>query len=103
MAYTKRRKVTLPINHHDHDADWLEYQLLQLAERDRITACTGYNLAYSSVMSSEPIEHKRENLARYTANCKMRIYVSSKKEQLKPYRESAVKVNRQSNFSIDDL
>lgn len=106
MAYTKRRKVTLPVNHHDQDADWLESELLKLHPRDQIYASTAYSGIYAETMNNEPVEHKRVNKARRTANLRMREFVAKKKALLTSSITESRAIQRpqqQSNFSIDSL
>ena len=106
MAYTKRRKVTLPANHHDHDADWLESELLKLHPRDQIYASTAYSGIYSQTMNTESVEHKRINRARRAANLRMREFVSKKQVSAEVLHNSAMKNRRPqqaSNFNLDNL
>lgn len=67
--------MKLPIRHHPDDARWLRDQLAQLPLRLRERAAAGYSAAYLSALEAEPMEHKRENAARFSANSRLRLFV----------------------------
>lgn len=105
MAYTKRRKVTLPVDHHEQDSDWLESELLKLHPRDQIYASTAYSGIYAETMNTEPVEHKRVNRARRAANLRMREFVAKKKVLATSMNQERVahRSQQQSNFNLDNL
>lgn len=65
----------IPTHHHPDDARWLSDQLAQLPLRLRERAAAGYSAAYQAAYESEPMEHKRENAARFAANSRLRLFV----------------------------
>ena len=82
-------KVALPVNHCEKDAQWLTEQLLSIPAQHRITACVGYSEAYLNGYKSTDVQHKKENLARRTANIKMREFVAKCKAKTKRFTPPA--------------
>lgn len=66
--------MTLPA-HHPDDARWLRAKLDSLPARYRAKAMEGYGAAYQAAYDAEPLEHKRENAARFAANTKLREFI----------------------------
>lgn len=66
---------------HDDDKDWVLKKINELptAEHKQIAA-DGYQKAYAENFNLEPIEHRKSNVARRTANTKLRKYVIKVKE-----------------------
>lgn len=76
MAYNNRKvmRVAMPSNHSPADAEWIEHALLMLSPAHQLRARVAYSEAYAEAYNSEPIEHKRENIARRTANHRLRCF-----------------------------
>lgn len=65
----------LPKTHHSGDKTWLQQQLKRLPHRAREKAREGYEAVYKEAYDAETVHHKKENAARYEANCRLRVYV----------------------------
>lgn len=65
----------LPELHHPHDKKWIEEQLKKLPPSALATAIKGYEKVFSESYDNEPLEHRKENKARFTANTRLREYV----------------------------
>ena len=65
----------LPDNHHPDDARWIAEQLRLLPYGYRHKATQEYSEAYVQAHESEPLEHKKDNRARFAANTRLRIFV----------------------------
>lgn len=65
----------LPERCHPYDQKWIEEQLKKLPPFALATAIKGYEKVFSESFDSEPIEHKKMNVARYAANTRLRKYV----------------------------
>jgi hypothetical protein len=65
----------LPERHHQHDRKWIEEQLRRLPPSALETAIKGYEKVFSESYDSEPMEHRKENTARFSANSRLREYV----------------------------
>ena len=79
-GYAKRRQVTLPINHCEDDADWIEQQLLRLPTKYQLQARASYTDIYKETYDAEPSEHRRTNKARSAANTRLRLFVKRVEE-----------------------
>lgn len=69
-------KITMPSKHAKADAEWIQSQLMKLRPEDRVTAAKGYTANFVTACREEPIEHKKENRARYRANTSLCQYVT---------------------------
>jgi len=65
----------LPERHHQHDKEWIEEQLKKLPPSALAPAIRGYEKVFSESHDSEPVEHKKMNKARFSANTRLREYV----------------------------
>ena len=65
----------LPERCHPYDRKWIEAQLQKLPPFALRRAIEGYEKVFSESYDSEPIEHKKMNIARYTANTRLRKYI----------------------------
>ena len=65
----------LPERYHLHDKKWIEEQLKKLPPFAVRRAIEGYEKVFSESYDSEPIEHKKMNVARYAANTRLRKYI----------------------------
>ena len=65
----------LPANHHPDDAQWIAEQLRLLPYSYRHKAAQGYSEAYADAYAAEPLEHKKDNRARFAANTRLRKFV----------------------------
>ena len=66
----------LPKIYHPDDRKWLEDQFRKLPPEHRNKAAHGYSIAYCQALEREPAEHKKENVARFEANSRLRRYVN---------------------------
>lgn len=57
---------------HRHDKKWITQQLLRLPPDKRGAVWEEYKALFSKAFDAEPIEHKKENAARKTANNMLR-------------------------------
>ena len=64
----------LPANHHPDDAHWIREQLSKLPAAQRTQARDGYSAAYQVAHDAEPLEHKKDNRARFAANTRLRVF-----------------------------
>ena len=64
----------LPDNYHPDDAHWIAEQLAALPVGYRRKAAQGYAAAYVQAHEAEPLEHKKDNCARFAANTRLRIF-----------------------------
>lgn len=65
----------LPERYHPHDKKWIREQLRKLPPSAWSAALRGYEKVFSESYDSEPLEHKKENKARFSANFRLREYV----------------------------
>ena len=65
----------LPDNYHPDDANWIAEQLAALPVNYRIRAAKGYSDAYAQAHDAEPLDHKKDNRARFAANTRLRKFV----------------------------
>ena len=65
----------LPKLHHQHDRKWIEEQLKKLPPSALEAAIKGYEKVFTESYDSEPVEHKKMNKARFSANTRLREYV----------------------------
>lgn len=63
------------MRHSRDDARWIRQQLERIPQRYRQKAVDGYSDAYQSAYDAEPIEHRKENAARFAANTRLRIFI----------------------------
>lgn len=61
---------------HSHDEQWIKEQLFKLQPRDRKQAIEGYKKLFKEAYDNEPIKHKKSNVARFTANSRLRKFVA---------------------------
>ena len=62
---------------HRHDKDWVTKKIMSLPGSDeKNKAWEGYQKVYKKAFDFEPVDHKKENFARRTANTKLRLYVA---------------------------
>lgn len=65
----------LPENHHPHDKEWIKQQLKKVPVGYRAGVAYKYSTAYKEAHDAEPVEHVKENKARFAANTRLRIYI----------------------------
>ena len=65
----------LPEQYHPYDKKWIEEQLKKLPPFAVRRAIEGYEKVFAESYDSEPIEHKKMNVARYSANTRLRKYI----------------------------
>lgn len=63
------------IKHHPHDFKWICEQIARLPVHLQPRAEAGYSLVYQEAHDAEPVEHKKENAARFAANTRLRKFV----------------------------
>ena len=61
---------------HSHDEQWIKEQLFKLQPRDRKQAIEGYKKLFKAAHDAEPVRHKKSNVARFTANSRLRKFVA---------------------------
>ena len=61
---------------HRHDKKWVTEQLLKLPQDKKQAAWDAYKRVYKETFEAEPIDHKKENQARRTANTRLRVYIA---------------------------
>lgn len=66
---------------HKHDQEWIREQLFKLSHGDRMDAINGYKKLFKAAYDNEPINHKKSNVARFTANTRLRKFVEIKTNQ----------------------
>lgn len=81
MAYAPRKKITgtMPFRHHSDDAQWIDEQLSILDVETRAKVAGAYGRAYLEACDCEPLEHKKEGIARRLANTRLRIFTDKRK------------------------
>lgn len=67
--------LNIPECAHNGDIKWIEEMLSKLNPTMRQKAVEGYTSVFTSELSNEPIEHKKLNRARYSANLRLRLFV----------------------------
>lgn len=72
------------MEYHPHDKKWVAQQISGLPPRFRGKAKIGYESAYLEALDAEPVEHKKENAARFAANSRLRAFVKRVNEVVKP-------------------
>lgn len=65
---------------HPHDEKWIKEQLFQLSLLKRQEAIEGYKKLFKEAYDNEPINHKKSNVARFTANSRLRKFVDKHKK-----------------------
>lgn len=60
---------------HSHDRRWVAEQIGKLPPKYRSKAQSGYEAAYIEAAEAEPMEHRKENAARFAANSRLRLFV----------------------------
>ena len=65
----------LPEHHHPHDKQWLIKQFDAIPVGKRGAVSHKYSVAYRDAHAAEPVEHLRDNVARRTANTRLRVYI----------------------------
>lgn len=67
----------LPANHHPHDAKWLAEQLAKLHTATAEKVARRYSDVYRQAYADEPVEHRKDGMARREANSRLREFVRS--------------------------
>lgn len=65
----------LPSRCHEHDIAWIKRQVSMLPKSLKQIALDGYKKVYEEAYMAEPVDHKKENKARFAANTRLRTYV----------------------------
>lgn len=65
----------LPKQCHEHDIAWIKRQVAMLPQSLKQIALDGYKKVYEETYMAEPVDHKKENKARFAANTRLRTYV----------------------------
>lgn len=60
---------------HPHDENWIKEQLFKLPPQKRKEAIEGYKKLFKEAYEKEQINHKKSNVARFTANSRLRQFV----------------------------
>lgn len=60
---------------HEDDKKWILEQLRKIPAHDHADVVAGYGQLYRAAYDAEPLEHKKDNKARYTANSRLREYI----------------------------
>lgn len=61
---------------HKDDKKWFADQIGKLEDpKHKLRAADGYRKVYADAFAAEPVEHKKENKARFAANTRLRIFV----------------------------
>ena len=82
---------------HEKDKKWVTEQLNQLPNPTvRQGALLKYREVYDESYESEPIEHKKNNVARREANTRLMRYV---KAVIKPNRQNTTKQKRKEQWN----
>lgn len=65
----------LPKQYHPYDEKWIEKQLQKLPPFALRKAIEGYEKVFAESYDGEPIEYRKMNVARYSANTRLRKYI----------------------------
>ena len=60
---------------HEDDKKWILEQIRKVPAQDHADVVAGYGQLYQAAYDAEPLDHKKENKARFTANSRLRKYV----------------------------
>lgn len=60
---------------HEDDRKWILEQLRNIPPLKHKEVIDGYSQLYQAAYDAEPLDHKKENKARYTANSRLREYI----------------------------
>lgn len=60
---------------HDDDKKWILEQLRKIPVHEHSDVISGYGQLYQAAYDAEPLDHKKENKARFTANSRLREYL----------------------------
>lgn len=60
---------------HKHDEKWFKEQIAKLPAAYVEKAYEGYQKVWEAAFAAEPIEHKKQNVARRAANIRLREFV----------------------------
>lgn len=60
---------------HEDDKKWILEQLRKIPAHDHADVIAGYSQLYQAAHDAEPLDHKKENKARLTANSRLRAYI----------------------------
>ena len=62
---------------HDHDKRWIDEQIGKLPTRLHDQVLRKYAEAYKEAHNAEPVEHKKDGVARRAANTRLREFVTN--------------------------
>ena len=62
---------------HEDDRKWILEQLRKIPAHEHADVVAGYGQLYQETYDAEPLDHKKENKARFTANSRLREYLKN--------------------------
>ena len=78
MAQTKSKLGLLPWDRCLADSQWISEKLACLNYEDRAKICRAYSKAFRAAVDNEPLERKKINQGRFTANTRLRIFIKKR-------------------------
>ena len=82
MAQTKSKLGLLPWDRCLADSQWISEKLACLNYDDRAKICRAYSKAFRDAVDNEPLERKKINRGRFTANTRLRIFIKKRLKEL---------------------
>lgn len=70
----------LPKIYVKEDASWIASLMIQLDPKNREVAKNGYDKVWCEEWDKEPLQHRKENKARFAANTRLRMFVEKVKK-----------------------
>lgn len=72
----RKIRAVMPERYHKHDERWIDEQLNMVPVAvGRARIAHAYSDAYREAYDAEPVEHKKDNTARRSANTRLRVYI----------------------------
>ena len=82
MAQTKSKLGLLPWDRCPADSQWISDKLACLNDDDRAKVCRAYSKAFRDAVDNEPLERKKINQGRFTANTRLRLFINKRLKNL---------------------
>ena len=82
MAYTTPKLGLLPLDRCPADSQWISEKLACLNYDDRAKICRAYSKAFRDAVDNEPLERKKINQGRFTANTRLRLFINKRLKNL---------------------
>jgi hypothetical protein len=78
MAPPNPKLGLLPWDRCSADSQWISEKLSCLNYEDRAKICRAYSKAFRDAVDNEPLERKKINQGRFTANTRLRIFIKKR-------------------------